>query len=291
MAGSFNLGSEVTQQSATEEKMLEAVALNLCNDLVVYDNFAVYALAGNANNENLQEQIRRAKGDARGTKQPVGWTRPFDERTLDTFDMSEITDPYMPDLLRDPDELTALIGGLTFLRGNADMLAKDKYAVPDSIIPLDQKTVQIYSPVGIRMTQALIKSAIDKGVEPVMTSANVSGQPETIHQSTAQAFADQSPDPLMIVVNKNDDQKPDRPRGSYPVITIETNGFNIVRPGCFDPEILRAALFDYPIRLDSNPQPSKYPENILRLSDLPADVQKLKGREFRLGMLAFLGWS
>lgn len=272
---------------------IDQAAEAMTDGLLVYDNFAVYALAGNANDHGLQEHICRVKGDARGTKQPVGWTRAFDEQTLSTFDISGVDDPYMRQLLRDPDELTALIGGLSFLRGSADMKAKERYGIPDSIIPvnIDVPQVQIYSPEGTATTDMLVQASLKKGAEPVMTSANISGLPETIYDTTATEFAAQAPEPLTVVVNKSDGDKPDRPRGSYPVIEVLPDRFNIVRPGCFDPEILRTALHDYPIQLDPNPQPSKYPGNILKPSDLPTDLQYLKGTEFRLGLLAFLGWS
>jgi tRNA A37 threonylcarbamoyladenosine synthetase subunit TsaC/SUA5/YrdC len=279
------------EHSVVERHPVERAAAEMDEGLLVYDNFAVYALAGNANNEDLQERIRIAKGEARGVKQPVGWTHPFDERTLGTIDLSRLDDSALRNLLRSPEELTARIGALTFIRAHADMKAKEVEGIPDSIIPPGGGTVQIYSPVGTTRTERLITQAIMSGFEPVMTSANVSGEPEIIFESTAAAFAAQSPEPLVVAVNKSDEDKPERPRGSYPVISVLPDRLRIVRSGCFDPQILQTALSGYPVELASDCQVPKYPDNVLQFSDLPTDVQYLKGSEFRLGVLEFLGWG
>lgn len=286
------IGEGLFQRSAASEaSQIDQATEQMRCGLLVYDNFTVYALAGNANNENLQEDIRHIKGEARGIKQPVGWTRPFDERTLAAIDISAIEDRRLQGLLRDPHELTARIGALSFIRAGADLEWKEKESIPDCIIPPDGATVQLYSPVGAKPTERLISAAIKKGIEPVMTSANVSGQPEITTGTDAIDFAAQSSSPLVVAINRSDEDKSDRPLGSYPVICVEEDRLKIVRPGCFAPEILQAALNDFPVELAADFQTPNYPANVLGFSDLPTDLQDMKGTEFRLGLLAHLGWS
>jgi tRNA A37 threonylcarbamoyladenosine synthetase subunit TsaC/SUA5/YrdC len=265
------------------------------DDLVVIDNHAVYALAGNANNSNLQQRIVDVKQGGRGKEQPLGWTRPFDERVLSTIDVDKIEHRGMQKLLRNPDELTSIVGGLAFILAVADKAIKKSQNIPNSIMPEKQGTVQIYSPEGIATTTALVNAAIAMGVETVMTSANRTGEPESITADGARHFIESTEygyrRPSLMVVCKSDDMKNKQPRGSYPIVSATAETFIITRPGCFAPEIT-ASLFDgYPIVLSDSPKHPKHPENVLRLIDLPPDVRTLKGSEFRLGLLAYLGWS
>lgn len=283
--------AEVLRITDVHDAVLERATDQICNELLVYDNFTVYALAGNAHNEQIQELIQQIKGEARGLKQPVGWTRPFDERTLSAIDISGCEDHALQELLRNPAELTARIGALTFLRAGADMRAKEAEGIADCIIPPEGRTVQIYSPAGAAPTERLIGHAIKKGVEPIMTSANVSGRPEIVHDEEAVEFASDESRLLTVLINKNDAEKLPSPLGSYPVISVGVDRLHIVRPGCFDPQILQTALSEYTVELTEDHQAPNYPDNILGFSDLPADVQTLQGAEFRLGLLNYLGWT
>jgi hypothetical protein len=289
----------VADGSAEFSAEIEQAARAWHDDLVVIDNHTVFALAGNANDLGLQDRIVEVKGDQRGSKQPVGWTRFFDERMLDTIDVDVIENCRMQELLRKPERLTTYLGGLSFIRAQADKKAKERHGVPDSIIPPvlngDVTTVQMYSPAGVATTSAITRRALELGVETVMTSANRSGVPESVTETSAAAFINEgSPDvrPVRtLVVCRDPSVDAERPRGSYPVIVAKRDHFSIKRFGCFTPEILMRVLHEYPVRIPQDAEKTKFPDNVLRMQDLPADVQHLKGPEFRLGMLSALGWS
>lgn len=272
---------------------LDAAAEAYSSGLLVIDNYTVFALGGNANDPNLQDNICQAKGEKRGAKQPVGWTVPFDERVLSTIDVSAVENSPIRRLLRDPEELTRRIGGLTFIRAAASMSEKKARQIPDSVIPADQQTVQIYSPDGNDNTATLIRRAIDLGAEPVMTSANVSGEPEATDEAGGHRFALREQPPLPMVVYTSEEDKFDRPRGSYPVISVLPDRLRIVRPGCFDVALLRSLLVGYEVDVATGDelQMPKYPNNVLRQKDLPSHMHELEGAELRAGVLSYLGLS
>lgn len=291
-----------TETSELFNQQVNQAAAAWTEDLLVLDNGTVFALAGNANNPDLQKRIVDVKGGNRKVVQPVGWTTFFDERVLSTIDVDAIKLSSLQELVRNPDELTARLGALTFLRATADLNAKKELGIHASIIPEagengNPPEVQIYSPDGMTITTAITRAAITQGAETVMTSANRSDEPESVTTTTALAFIDgtlpENGPPKVLVNSCKDEDRPSRPRGSYPVLKIAQGGeeFINIRPGCFEPTILEAALHGFPVRMAPNPQKVKYPDSILRMQDLPTDVQSLKGPEFRLGLLAHLGWS
>lgn len=264
------------------------------DDLVVLDNYAVYALAGNANNDNLQQRIMDVKG-GRSAVQPVAWTRPFDERVLATIDIDKIEHPAMQDLLREPDELTARLGGMAFLLAVADQDIRLANNIPKSVMPEKEGTVMIWSPEGITTTAALIKAATDLGVEPTMTSANKHEEHESVTATGAHSFIKSTQyglrRPSVMVISKPDELKDKPPLGSFPIVAATPEGFVITRSGCFAPEITALLFDDYPIILSAAAKAPNYPEHVFRMVDLPPDVQAMRGAELRLGLLAYLGWS
>lgn len=267
-------------------------------ELVAWDNGTVYALIGNANDPGLQDRIVQAKGNERGAKQPVGWTVPF-SHALDLIDIDQVEDRSMQELLQSPSELTSYLGGVAFIRAAADMRRKEERNIPESIVPSGvlNPTIQIYSPNGNDATSKLVRSAMLMGVEPVMTSANISGKPEIVTAHDAKEFAQAAN--ITAYVNKEDSDKASRPRGSYPVIGVESSRFVILRSGCFEPEIIKRLLRGYPIVESKNMVGSKYPENVLHMRDLEFlaseigefnELPKLYNAEMRAGLLAVLGW-
>lgn len=267
------------------------------NHLVVWDNDTVYALVGNANNPNLQEDIQKAKGDRRGERQPVGWTVPFD-RALDLIDVDRIEDPDVRELAGDSDKMSRLIAGIGFIRAHANLARKRERGIADAIIPagVPEPMVQIYSPTGNDPTSKLVRLAIAAGAEPVMTSANESAvQDEIIYEADARAFTASRQRPLTLVINKQEHLKRQRPRGSYPVLFLAKDGIEIVRPGCFSPEIIERLFAGYPVRLSETAQTPRYPDNVLSMDDIRRDhefkeLTTLQNEEFKIGLHAFLGW-
>lgn len=276
-----------------EAKLLAAGAWN--TDLLVLDNYSVNALAGNANNPDLQARIVEVKGEGRLQDQVVGWTRPFTERMLESIDIDAISDRKMQALLRDPTLLGRLVGGSTFIRAKADLAAKERLAIPDCIIPPNGPTVQIYSPEGITTTEEITRMAIDLGVEPVMTSANTSKEPESITMEAGLEFMRNTPEahapPKFGLFFNDENSRPFKPGGSYPIIFAEADRFVGVRLGCFGPDILEAQLDGFRFDIADNASQPKYADRVLHLSDFSADVRSLRGPELTEAMYTVLGWK
>jgi|GEM_PF-5339347 len=287
--------------SETYAAEVQAAAMTITTGLAVYHNGPVFAVPGNANNPDLQASIQRAKnpptdtssedlqGDQlypakeRGAAQPVGWTVPFDDRVLSTIDLTAIEDDKIRDLLQDPDRLTALIGGLCFLRAPADMAKKKELGIPDSIIPeTSGASVQIYSPIGLPITTDIIVAAQQMGAEPVMTSANITGMPEAVSLEEAEAFALYTGLPL--IYSDQVHHRPTRPQGSFPIFEVRSDHFAIVRPGHLSMAMLRSLLDGYDVRL-ANPYKERAHPNMLYFGGLPANHQNLRGPELRLAVL------
>jgi hypothetical protein len=267
------------------------------SDLAVIDNHAVNALMGNANNPNLGERIAQLKGEDRGTLQPVGWTPLFDDRVLSTVDKDYIANNKLKKVFSDPELLTALGASIAFFRTRASLQAKHEHAIPDCIIPKGKiSTVQIYSPAGTTTTEHITRAAMERGIEPIMTSANRSREPETVSRSGAINFIEEcgeqedNPPALAVFINGNKTRMT-QPRGSYPVIVVERDRLVILRPGCFESAIIEAIFDDYPISPAPNQLKNNHPDSILRMEHLPPEIQKLKGKELRIGLLTILGWQ
>lgn len=276
------------------------------DDLLVLDNHATYALAGNANNPDVQKRVAEVKtgsSGARLARQPLGWTRFFEEHVLEAIDVNRLESPQLQNLARNPDELTARVGALTFVRAAANMIAKKEYEIPDTIIPPEPvgdapfACVQLYSPEGIASTSRLTRQALAEGVEPVMSSVNHTNEPEAVNSAMARSFMERTPGgvagPQVIAHYYPEDTSAAsrNPHGSYPIIEFEEDTLIITRDGCFSTDILQAVLDGYPITVAPDIKRSNYPDGQLRLEDLPVDLQKERGASLRLGILAYIGWS
>jgi hypothetical protein len=280
---------------AVQAYSIEAAAQAQTEGLLVYDNFAVYALSGNADDERVQEYVQMAKGPGRGKKQPLALTVPFTEDVLRTVSLDGIEHSGLRGLLRDGEELTRRIGALSFIRARADMGIKSIEGWPHSVIPEPDEeeprpNVQIYSPEGLDMTTRVVLAAKRLGAIPVMTSVNVSKQPESITEVAARTFINESrPNPidLPLFVNQSDEDKPARPRGSYPALKVLPDRLQLFRPGWLEPSLMYDLFPDVPVELASGGDLVKvnYPYNVLRRQDLPKDEQNLKGPELRLAIL------
>jgi hypothetical protein len=287
---------QIIKQEQVEDELhdvIQIAAAAACADLIVYDNFTVFALVGDANNPNLQERIRSVKGDRRNPTQPVGWTVPF-AHGIEAIDSSLVLDKDLRRFIEDPNYLTARLGGLAFLRAGADQAIKEKRDIPDCIIPNELGSmVQIYSPEGNSRTSMLVSEIQKRGGEPIMTSANLSRHVEIINYDEAISFAQARSDDLLLMVNKTDSEKPLKPHGSYPVLEVDTDAIIPTRPGWMGVDIIKNLLYGLPVEesLDSFLQKPNHPEHVLTTADLPRDMQGLKGPELRLGILSVMGVS
>ncbi|HET9174030.1 MAG TPA: hypothetical protein VFN56_01975 [Candidatus Saccharimonadales bacterium] len=280
----------------THAHIMEAADQLAANKPIVLENGPVFAVVCNANDPQVQAKIKKAKDphglNTRGAHQPVGWTVPF-AHALDTVDMSLITDERMRRLLADPSELTGRIGALAFLRAIADKRVKHKRNIPDSIIPDEAGAmVQIYTPTGNDSTHKIVRRSMALGVEPVMTSANVSHEKEIIDGERAIQFAHDAGG--LAVYLQGRDTADTAVRGSYPILGVREDSFTLERAGCFGADIIARLLFDVPFQPFTAhgelPQPAKYPEYVLHLNDLPDAYSSYKGNDLWFGILATQGW-
>lgn len=317
------LRTEVLHADFSSERASQQVARMvdvMQDDILVVQNRTVFAAAVNAANPNVQRRIVEVKdgpglydleinknenaSTRRGLNQLIGWTRPFDQRMVETISKDAINNPLMRELLSDGDELTRYIGGWTFLKAIADRAAKNRYNIPHALIApkpkgdeLDLPTVQMYSTEGIDETDLLIRAAIARGIEPAMTSANVSNTPEATTAQGALEFANAThkhyKNPPLVAVHTADGDIPFAPRGSYPILFAASEGFIVDREGCFDTPLISRLMYPYNVVSAAKEKPNNYPSHQLRLEDLPADWREVRpGPEFRSWLLTeVLKWS
>jgi hypothetical protein len=260
----------------------------LKNELVVFNNCSVYALVGNAHNKTIQSQVQAIKGQQRMLRQALGWTVPF-SRACPVMNLTRVKNPKIRSLLENPDRLSALFGAVAFLRTPYDKVAVQSIDLADCVLSAEG-FVQVYSPEGNSSTESFIDEALSRGIEPVMTSANNSGDKEIVSKRAAQEFAEYH-DIFLYEPASSGKQKPTKPRGSYPIVAVIEDELVLVREGCFGIDIITAILHDLPFRVDVDMRPSNYPEHVLHLAGLPSHVQALRGDALRLGILASINWA
>lgn len=272
---------------STDAEMINGAARLICDGLLAYENGPVYAIVGNAADPELQVRIMRAKGDQRGIE-PVGCTMPFDDPLLEgIYETSHITNPRLRDFLENPDQLTAFFGGVAFLRGLGDLDVKDGRQIPDAIFPQPvegKSTFQNWSPEGNERTNLILRTAISRGAITAMSSLNWSSRPEIIDEATARQFASDMGLPL---ISRPDEDRPERPRGSYLTYLVQEDRLSVIRLGNVTLELARHLVPDgVEVTLDEarkQPDP-KYPDNVLRLEDIGAPFRPKPGdaRKFML---------
>ncbi len=272
------------------EAIKRAVGELVSHRLILLNNESVYAIVGNANSPTLLEDIRVLKNDPHRTT--VGWTVPY-RRALPLVDQAAFTSTAMKGLVRNQQELTSRYAGLGFMRFPAKESAYNDTSIPAGILSREQGTVQPYSPTGADFTSHLIRAALSKGVEPVMSSANVHGQAEIIERHAARVFAERATYPMVILDRHASENASEKPKGSYPILTAQPDHIEITRSGCFSSELLMRCFEGYDIRLapENLLVESHYPEHVFGVEDLPSNYRDLSGPALRSGMLATIGWQ
>jgi hypothetical protein len=237
--------------------------------------------------------VQKIKGEKRGLEQPVGFISPFEADirgahiAIDAYDKDAINDSRLRDLAEDPGLLTNRIGALAFMRGPASKAVKLASGLPDSIVPLaESSNIQIFSTTGNHRGETLSRLAAERAVRLVMTSANVSGQPEIVTVEKAWEFANASEVDIPVVQQYDTGKKPQRPRGSYPTFGIK-NVLTIIRPGFIEIDLLRDIFSDYEVHIAAGNdfKPTLYPENTIRRQDLPKEHRHLQQADLRDAIL------
>lgn len=266
----------------TRQIALAATAIK-AGKLVLWENGPVFALAGDAENPLLQQNISSVKKD-RSPIQPLGWITPFSS-AMGAIDMSVITDTRLERFLSDPDEVTRRIGALSFLRANADMSYKHKNSIPDALIPPqvadeEPSNVQLYSPTANDRCSRLVRYAVAHGATMAMTSANYHGQNEIVTYEDANEFAKNEGN-LLFLPQYHPGEKPERPRGSYPVLKVLPDRLQLIRFGFLEPSLMADILDGLPIDITPglDAQEPKHPHGVLRRQDLRLTTRSLKGQD------------
>lgn len=204
-------------------------------------------------NSDAVEAVYKIKGEQRG-RRPFGVILSA-ERLSTLVDLSRIAPPTR-DLLSDPDELGNRIGSLCFIRYPvADAVAA---SLPEWVMSQTDDGVhwvQSWMPDGWAAPRILIDALNSAGVDlPIVTSMNVSGQPELVDQEEGLRFSATHGIALFLA----DPDAPGDVKGSFPILSVDASGIKLAREGHF-PGYLFDVLLDrwHVDRRDS--QPAKYP--------------------------------
>ena len=204
-------------------------------------------------NSDAVEAVYRIKGEQRG-RRPFGVIISA-ERLSKLVDLSRVA-PSTRGLLSDPDDLGNRIGSLCFIRYPvADSVAA---SLPEWVVSqTDDGThwVQSWMPDGWAGPRLLIDALNSAGVDlPIVTSMNVSGQPELVDQEEGLRFSATHGITLFLA----DPDAPGAVKGSFPILAFDASGIKLAREGHFPGYLFDALLNRWHVdRTDS--QPAQYP--------------------------------
>ncbi|MBC7707763.1 hypothetical protein H7Y63_00890 [Polaromonas sp.] len=260
-----------------------AASLLIRGEIIMIENGPVFALAGDANNPQMQAMVGLIKKD-RSPTQPLGWITPFNN-ALQAFDLSDVKDRALKNFLVDPDAMTTTLGALAFIRAKANQRYKKQHGVPDALIPpqidvTEPTMVQLFSPTTNDRCSRLVRYATAHGVRVSMTSANYHNRKEIVDFNEAQEFAKQEGN-MFFLPQYDASSKPARPMGSYPVFKVLPDKLKLIRFGFLEPTLWNSILKDLPLDLSPGltKQEPNYPANVLRAQDLPEEDRTKTGRE------------
>ena len=272
---------------SVREELEEATGRLACNELVIAHNKTVYAIVGNACSPTLLEDVKNLKADP--NRSSVGWTTPFNQ-AWHTVDGNKNTSSKLGQFLSSSQAVSSRFAGLGFLRLWAKP-GSGEYPPERTIINQALGTVQPYSPTGNDFTSLFLRYARGRGVVPVMSSANLHGDPEIVFPDDAHAFASHDGHSRFVLEDDVVAAAGSKPLGSYPIVSHGGDQLEVTRAGCFSPELIGRLFEGYDIDINPTHQAaSNYPENVFGIEDLPKAYQAFTGEKLRLGILATLGW-
>ena len=213
----------------------------------------VCAIWVDGTNPDAVEAVYKIKGERRG-RRPFGVIISA-KRVCKLVDLSRVA-PSTRDLLSDPNELGRRIGSLCFLRYPlADSVAA---SLPEWVMSqTDDGThwVQSWLPDEWAPTRNLIDALNNAGVDlPIVTSMNVSGQPELVEREEGLRFSATHGIALFLA----DPDASGEVKGSFPILSVGASGIKLAREGHFPGYLFDALLDGWHVdRTDS--QPAKYP--------------------------------
>lgn len=209
--------------------------------VVAVDNDAVWALWGDAAADEFVDQVQAIK--SREPERRFGLTLPF-SHVASYADYDRIH-PGLHPLFTYPEDMTALLGGLAFLKLPADEAKLHGSSFSDVVVSYDRlgkPVLQNYDPTGKRNIELLVAEAIAAGANlPAATSMNASGEKEIVDHDRAAAFIGTYGLKAYI-----DSRAARLGTGSYAILDITPCGFELVREGNISVDIIRRLLDGYP---------------------------------------------
>ena len=203
-------------------------------------------------NLDAVEAVYEIKGEQRG-RRPFGVIVSA-ERLSKLVDLTRVA-PSIRDLFSDPDELGNRLGSMCFIRYPvADSVAA---TLPEWVMSqTDDGThwVQSWMPDGWAATRVLMDALDNADVDlPIVSSMNVSGQPELVDLEGGLQFSAAHGIGLFLA----DPDVPGEVRGSFPILSVNASGIELSREGHF-PGYLFDVLLDRWQVERASAQPSKY---------------------------------
>lgn len=211
---------------------------------------AVWVDGGNA---SAIETAYRIKGSKRG-RRPFGVVLSA-ERLGEMIDPNRIS-PETRSLFLDSAQLSARLGSLSFVRYPVqEAVAR---VLPDAALSRDAQGspwLQSWLPEGCETTRVWMQQINAHDVElPIVTSMNVSGDPEVVDQDEGADFCEQHGIPLFL----GDPESVKAVSGSFPIVQVDGSGISVARAGHFPSSLFDILLDEWGVD-QTDVKPASYP--------------------------------
>lgn len=227
----------------SNHKHIEHAALQIAKGKVVaIDNYSVWGLWGDASNELFLHEIKKIK--SRDSRRPFALTLPFND-IVQYADLSHMH-PGLHHLFTSQDTLKNLLGGIAFVRFPIMESSIDDFPFNKKVLSYENSTtpyLQNYDPSGRCDLELLIKKARALGaILPVASSMNISGEHEITSAEDATEFIAKN----NISTALYDTNAQRAGYGSYTILKLNKQGFNLHREGNVSNDIISRILHEYP---------------------------------------------
>jgi tRNA A37 threonylcarbamoyladenosine synthetase subunit TsaC/SUA5/YrdC len=224
----------------------------------------VCGLWADGQREDGLDALYRIKGEKRA-RRPVG-TALTSAVFIEKLDPDKIS-PSVRDLIMDDQELSERLGSMCFIR--APIKGVESESLPDRLVSISEDGtywIQNWLPEGCSSISYWMETLGKMRVSlPVVTSMNVSGQPEIVSQEKGRQFCAAKGVPMFL----GDPENPGRAHGSFPILQVDSEGITLVREGHFAAKTFQSLLSGWDIDLTSY-QPAKFP--LIDVPDIAGEV-------------------
>lgn len=164
--------------------------------------------------------------------------------------------PETRSLFLNPKLLSARLGSLCFIR--YPIRESIALSLPDAVLSRDGEGtpwLQSWLPEGCLTTRIWMQQLHKRRIDlPIVSSMNVSGQPELVDQDEGAVFCDRHG----ILYFLGDPESVEVAKGSFPIVQVDETGISVIREGHF-PSFLFDHLLDGWKTDRDNLQPARYP--------------------------------